>query len=643
MEDLATKKLERIEKKKKKMLALLEIAKLNDADRVERAVNEQKEAESSSSDDEPDKKKLKVENHFVPITSEPTSVSNGILNLNNKMTSRTGKPLLQGEELKKLKQELRERKHRLQKIPLFRLKSVGDDARLEVPPEDRIPLFLSDIQHLLLFGLLGNHSPYTPQRWSHIERCSKISHTVVLVVENMSLYHFNSYESEFENINTIFENKVEIVTPSVYKGDLVEEIAAVPLTSTQKDKLLKEYGSLQDALKNSKVFSMLKAVFPVEEQVKNYYEKYSQLPKGDKFPRTHLLLSAWQMVQENYPIPLRGSLSHKYSRYVLTKDVYAEVNAHSPMFGLDCEMCKTTSGELELTRVSIVNEKHEVVYERLVKPYNRITDYLTRFSGITKEMLKDVTTRLKDVQRELRELLPPDAVIVGQSLNSDFHSLKMMHPYVIDTSVIFNLSGDRLRKTKLQVLAREFLSETIQDSRNGHCSVEDSLSSLKLVQLKLKHSIEFGDAVLSGQKGCLRNYRNCDNYYGSSLLHHVTKIDKSAAIFSLDDTIKKYNNYIHKSEENKTRITCITENSNKVIVRAVGQRSMEFDLSIAHVRVDETDLDMDKALETCHSIDKWVKKLWTRMAWNGLCIVIFGGQDGGNGACFIQVKKQTLS
>lgn len=43
-----------------------------------------------------------------------------------------------------------------------------------------------------------------------------------------------------------------------------------------------------------------------------------------------------------------------------TKESYKEVNNFSPMYGLDCEMCTTSAGS-ECTRVSIVNEKLEVV------------------------------------------------------------------------------------------------------------------------------------------------------------------------------------------------------------------------------------------------------------------------------------------
>ena len=62
---------------------------------------------------------------------------------------------------------------------------------------------------------------------------------------------------------------------------------------------------------------------------------------------------------------------------------------------------------------------------------------------MTAKDLENVTTRLTDVQADLRALLPDDCILVGQSLNFDLKAMKMMHPYIIDTSVIFNITGDR--------------------------------------------------------------------------------------------------------------------------------------------------------------------------------------------------------
>lgn len=75
------------------------------------------------------------------------------------------------------------------------------------------------------------------------------------------------------------------------------------------------------------------------------------------------------------------------------------------------------------------------------------------------------------------------------SISYQYFSIwQMMHPYIIDTSVIYNTSGERKKKTKLARLAAEFLSETIQTGKDGHDSIEDSWIALKLVQLKLQKS-----------------------------------------------------------------------------------------------------------------------------------------------------------
>ena len=87
--------------------------------------------------------------------------------------------------------------------------------------------------------------------------------------------------------------------------------------------------------------------------------------------------------------------------------------------------------------------------------------------------------RLINVQKDLKQLLPSDAILVGQSLNSDLAAMRMLHPYVIDTSVIYNLSGDRKKKTKLSVLSEMFLGEKIQrESRRGHSPEEDAIAAM---------------------------------------------------------------------------------------------------------------------------------------------------------------------
>ena len=57
------------------------------------------------------------------------------------------------------------------------------------------------------------------------------------------------------------------------------------------------------------------------------------------------------------------------------------------MFAVDCEMCLTREGS-ELTSISVLDESEQLVYGTLVKPDNPITDYLTRYSGITAKRLE---------------------------------------------------------------------------------------------------------------------------------------------------------------------------------------------------------------------------------------------------------------
>lgn len=82
-------------------------------------------------------------------------------------------------------------------------------------------------------------------------------------------------------------------------------------------------------------------------------------------------------------------------------------------------------GTYGLARVAVVDENLETLYHTYVKPDVEIADYVTRYSGITEELLRDVKKTPSDVQHDLRDLLPSDAILVGQSLQSDLKALKV--------------------------------------------------------------------------------------------------------------------------------------------------------------------------------------------------------------------------
>ncbi|KOC64497.1 Putative RNA exonuclease NEF-sp [Habropoda laboriosa] len=680
MQNLTAKQLQRIEKKKKKMAALLEITKLNDKDKAKMLAlkktvkadlpndtdSSEVSIEESSKRKRPCDKDLKET--YSEISTKTENAEDIYISTEESDSLANKKPRLSRDEYLKLKQELRERKKKLKIIPRLYLKPAGKSASLSinVKSEDRVPIFLSDVQHLLLYSLHGHHSPYMPTRWCQLEKFNRVTHTVALVVEGLSLYHFMAYESMFSHITSKLEHRVEVVTPTAYGGSVIEDLAAVPMTGLQCDKLIKEYGSLEAALQTTgDVIKILRVVFPINSSTLTDNEnvtKESEVPSTDKFPRTQLLLSLCQMVEENYPVPLKGELAKRYGNYIMTKDVYVEASAKSPMIGLDCEMCRTTSGELELTRISLVDESMNVIYDGLVKPENPIIDYLTRYSGITKEMLEGVTTSLSDVQQTLRKLLPADAILVGQSLNFDLHTLKMMHPYIIDTSVIFNITGDRYRKTKLQTLAREFLGEKIQESNSGHCSTEDSSASMKLVQLKLANSVDYGDAVLLGRCDMnvlkMKAEKRKSDYklmthemrnYATSIFKHATKNQKTAAIVGSEKVMNEYSKYLTSSinimddenfdKDDHVRLV-VTENDKQTVTRA-SQIAMEHAFTLCHVRIEENKLQNEEIEKTFRTINKWVHKLWRHVALNGLVCVIFGGEnDAANGACFLNLKRE---
>ena len=81
----------------------------------------------------------------------------------------------------------------------------------------------------------------------------------------------------------------------------------------------------------------------------------------DELPlKLRLLLSLNQMIDENYPLPLEGPMREKYKGYVFSQDEYAEVTDASPLYSVDCEMCMTSAGKMELTKICVVDSDLKV-------------------------------------------------------------------------------------------------------------------------------------------------------------------------------------------------------------------------------------------------------------------------------------------
>eukprot|EP01123_Difflugia_compressa_P007039 TRINITY_DN19504_c0_g1_i1.p1 TRINITY_DN19504_c0_g1~~TRINITY_DN19504_c0_g1_i1.p1 ORF type:complete len:332 (+),score=46.13 TRINITY_DN19504_c0_g1_i1:77-997(+) len=151
-------------------------------------------------------------------------------------------------------------------------------------------------------------------------------------------------------------------------------------------------------------------------------------------------------------------------------------------------MCETSQG-MELTRVSIVNQDEEVLYDQFVKPSNPIINYLTRFSGITEDTLADVNHTLKDVQNDLKQFITTNTIIIGHSLENDFIALKMFHDKVVDTSLLYPRETSN-SKNSLRFLAAHHLNLTIQQEE--HDSVQDAIAALRLTKLKLERGPTYG-------------------------------------------------------------------------------------------------------------------------------------------------------
>uniref|UniRef100_A0AC35TMZ1 Exonuclease domain-containing protein n=1 Tax=Rhabditophanes sp. KR3021 TaxID=114890 RepID=A0AC35TMZ1_9BILA len=237
-----------------------------------------------------------------------------------------------------------------------------------------------------------------------------------------------------------------------------------------------------------------------------------------------LLLTNNQMLTLNYFLPGQNCNSF----IIPTRDVYDKVNSNSPLFAIDCEMVHTENNPQALARVALISETGQVILDTLVKPEAKVINYLTQYSGIEPGMLDQVHVTLQHVQQFLIKFLPPDAILVGHTVNCDLDALGLYHPYVADVSALYNNTGKIGQRKSLVYLAQNYLGINCQ-SGNAHCPFEDAYVALLLFKEKMTHGIAHGNYFYSSRLAAVETTDEVEHQEEVSVGNNALSLENEAS------------------------------------------------------------------------------------------------------------------
>ncbi|EXJ82415.1 hypothetical protein A1O3_06228 [Capronia epimyces CBS 606.96] len=189
-----------------------------------------------------------------------------------------------------------------------------------------------------------------------------------------------------------------------------------------------------------------------------------------------------------------------------------DIRGRQPI-SFDCEMGYTTLG-MEVIRVTAVSwPEGKLVLDILVRPFGEILDLNTRFSGVTQhafanalpydatipdqsepaaqvesgQALKLRRVESPAVARQLLfDCLSPNTPLIGHAIENDLNVCRIIHPFVIDTALLYPHPRGLPIRYGLKMLSQKHLSRGIQTGGEaGHDSKEDAIATGDLVTKKV--------------------------------------------------------------------------------------------------------------------------------------------------------------
>lgn len=175
----------------------------------------------------------------------------------------------------------------------------------------------------------------------------------------------------------------------------------------------------------------------------------------------------------------------------------------------DCEMGYTVYG-MELIRLTVTSWPDGAeLLDVLVQPFGEILDLNSQYSGVFPEDLARAVSWSRDwkapaqqpgerkilqkvsspeIARELFfSLISPNTILIGHGLENDLNAMRMVHPKLVDTILVYPHKRGLPIRNGLKALMEFHLNRRIQmQGAEGHDSAEDARAAGELARLKVQ-------------------------------------------------------------------------------------------------------------------------------------------------------------